>query len=199
MCPRTKVAYQQIREDRQEQILAAARKVFASKGFSATAIKDIAAEAGISKGLIYHYFAGKDGVFESLVQRVMEGALALFRDALALPDTPWNRLHWLLTQVVIRAQQDPEEFMVIVQAYTSQAVPQKARTMAIQYTVASSQALRELIVEGQAAKHVITGDADQLAMTLTACLQGLALTAASPIHEVSGLPDVAMVLRMLEP
>jgi hypothetical protein len=121
----------------------------------------------------------------------------LIRDALALPGTPWDRLHWLVTEVVAHAQQNPEAIMIIVQAYISQAIPQDIHAIAVQYTAASSQAIRELIVEGQAAKQVITGNPDQLAETFTACLQGLALSAASPINLGSSLLDVDIVLRML--
>jgi AcrR family transcriptional regulator len=198
MSPRTKLANQQIRENRKSQILAAASRIFASKGLSATMIEDISAEANVSKGLIYYYFSSKDEVFEALVQQAMEGALALIGDALARPGTPWDRLSWLVEEVLTRARREPEEFMLIVQAYTSQAVPDDVREMAVQYAATISQAMRELIVEGQAAGQVIAGDADPLAIAFTACLQGLALSAAVPIHQVLGSPDVGVVLRMLK-
>ncbi len=44
---------------RRNQILDAAAKVFAEKGFHPTTIKDIAAEAGIAHGTIYNYFENK--------------------------------------------------------------------------------------------------------------------------------------------
>lgn len=47
-------------EERRLQILDTALTVFASKGFDGTSIKDIANAAGISQGLIYHYFKSKD-------------------------------------------------------------------------------------------------------------------------------------------
>jgi AcrR family transcriptional regulator len=198
MSPRTKLAYGRMRKERIDEIIAAAYKVFSSKGYSATMIEDIAKVANISKGLIYHYFNSKDELFTTLVKRAMEGALKLIRDASALSDSPWNRLHWLTTEIVTRAQQEPEEFLIIMQAYTTDAVPQDVRAMAIQYTMTSSQAIRELIVEGQVARQVIMGDPDRLAMTLTACLQGLVLNAIVPIYQVSDLLDVDIVLHMLK-
>jgi hypothetical protein len=127
----------------------------------------------------------------------MEGALALIHGALERPGTPWDRLYWLVTEVLTRAHEDPEAYMIIVQAYVSEVVPERARSMAIQYTMSSSQTIRELIVQGQAAGQVIAGDPAQLAATFTACLQGLALSAASPIRQASGSLDVGAVLRML--
>jgi len=46
-------------EERRLQILDTALEVFASKGFNGTSIKDIAEAAGISQGLMYHYFKSK--------------------------------------------------------------------------------------------------------------------------------------------
>jgi AcrR family transcriptional regulator len=198
MSPRTKGAYGQMREERIGEILAAACKVFAARGYGATLIEDITNAADISKGLLYHYFSSKDDLFVALVEQEMEGALALIHSAAEQPGTPWDRLRWLVTEVLARAQQDPEAYMIIAQAYMSQSVPEDARAMAAHYTVSSSQTIRALIVEGQAAGQVITGDPDRLAVTFTACLQGLALSAAVSIHQAPELLDVDTVLRMLQ-
>jgi AcrR family transcriptional regulator len=51
---------------RREEILAAARRVFAARGFRGTTIADIAEAAGIALGTIYLYFASKEDVFAAL-------------------------------------------------------------------------------------------------------------------------------------
>jgi len=48
--------------EREESLLVAARKVFAAKGYEKAAISDIARAAGISDGLLYHYFGSKRGL-----------------------------------------------------------------------------------------------------------------------------------------
>lgn len=198
MSPRTKLANQQIRDDRREQIIAAARTLFASKGYGATVIDDIAAMAGISKGLIYHYFPGKEELFVALVQRTMQGALALLEEAASGLDSAWARLYWLTGEVMTRAKDSPEDFAIILQAYTSQVAPPAARELALQYTASSADAIRRLIVQGQAVGHIVTGDPDQLAATFTACLQGLALTMSVSGHQAGArLPDAQAALRML--
>src|SRR5258708_32691284 len=55
--PRTEESNQRIREEQTHKIMVAATKVFARKGLAATKMADIAAEAGISYGLLYNYFA----------------------------------------------------------------------------------------------------------------------------------------------
>ena len=54
--------------DRQRQILFAAAECFARKGFHQTTMDDIAREAGISAGLIYRHFAGKEDLIIELVK-----------------------------------------------------------------------------------------------------------------------------------
>jgi AcrR family transcriptional regulator len=55
-------------EERRTQILEIALKVFASNGFAGTSIKNIAEAAGISQGLMYHYFASKEDLLEATVE-----------------------------------------------------------------------------------------------------------------------------------
>ena len=52
-------------ENRREQIMESALRVFAKKGFTGASNKDIAREAGITPGLIYHYFESKEATAKS--------------------------------------------------------------------------------------------------------------------------------------
>lgn len=56
-------------EDRSEQIIDAALRVFARKSFTKATNKDIAQEAGITPGLIYYYFESKEALFQALIER----------------------------------------------------------------------------------------------------------------------------------
>jgi AcrR family transcriptional regulator len=55
------------KEQRREAILAAAKRVFAKKGFHATTVADVAKAAKISYGSIYWYFESKDALFHGLM------------------------------------------------------------------------------------------------------------------------------------
>lgn len=57
---------------RREEILSAARRVFATRGFRGTTIADIADEASIALGTIYLYFSSKEDVFAALNQQLEE-------------------------------------------------------------------------------------------------------------------------------
>lgn len=58
-------------------ILAAARKLFASEGFDATSIDDIAANAGVAKGAVYHHFDSKEEIFTRVLEDVQAEIAAL--------------------------------------------------------------------------------------------------------------------------
>lgn len=54
--------------DTREVILAAARKLFAERGFDATTVRAIAGEAGVDPALVHHYFGNKEQLFLATVQ-----------------------------------------------------------------------------------------------------------------------------------
>jgi AcrR family transcriptional regulator len=55
-------------EDRREQIIEAAMRVFSQKGFTKATNKDIAREAGITPGLIYYYFESKEALLGAILE-----------------------------------------------------------------------------------------------------------------------------------
>ncbi len=70
--------------ERRQQILAAARTCFISKGYYRTTMDDIVAESGLSKGTLYWYFASKKelflALFQSATQQLESGWLAQIDD-----------------------------------------------------------------------------------------------------------------------
>jgi AcrR family transcriptional regulator len=60
------------REQRRQQIMVAAKKLFAAKGFSRATIEDIAKEAELSPGTLYLYFKNKDELFAALSIKILK-------------------------------------------------------------------------------------------------------------------------------
>ena len=58
--------------DRRRELLDAAIVVFARRGFHASRVGDIAEEAGVAHGLLYHYFRSKDEVLETIFRETWE-------------------------------------------------------------------------------------------------------------------------------
>jgi AcrR family transcriptional regulator len=71
--PRSKELSESMRAATNQKILSAAIFLFSEKGFAATSVKEIAEMAGISVGLLYHYYKTKGDVFGELVQTAVAG------------------------------------------------------------------------------------------------------------------------------
>ena len=63
-------------DQRLEQILATAAKVFADKGFHPTTMRDLSRSTGMSLAGLYHYISGKDELLYLIQQRCFAGVLA---------------------------------------------------------------------------------------------------------------------------
>ncbi|MBW6504547.1 TetR/AcrR family transcriptional regulator [bacterium] len=68
---------------RSRAILATASRLFAEKGYSQTTTAEIAREAGVAEGTLYHHFGSKDGIFLTLFDETMEGFLSGIEEILA--------------------------------------------------------------------------------------------------------------------
>src|SRR5919205_1324854 len=66
-------------EDKRRLILDAAVRVFARKGYHTCRVGDIAEEAGIAHGLLYHYFSSKEEVLETIFRETWSELLAAVR------------------------------------------------------------------------------------------------------------------------
>ena len=63
--------YRRRKEDRPQEIIAAAFAAFAENGYTATRVDEVAKRAGVSKGLMYLYFKTKDELFKAVVRNVV--------------------------------------------------------------------------------------------------------------------------------
>jgi AcrR family transcriptional regulator len=59
-------------QERRQQLLDVGRRLFAERGFEGTSIEEIAAQAGVSKPVVYEHFGGKEGLYAVVVDREVE-------------------------------------------------------------------------------------------------------------------------------
>jgi AcrR family transcriptional regulator len=91
------------RAQRRQALLAAAARAFARGGFAATSLDDVAAEAGVSRVLIYRHFDSK----EQLYRAILDQTRVLLAEATGAPD----ELGPSSLQALVRVAQDrPDEF-----------------------------------------------------------------------------------------
>jgi AcrR family transcriptional regulator len=131
-------------EGRRRQILAAAGRVFSERPYGSVSMNDIAREAGVTRGLLHHYFGGKAQLYGALLESLAAVALAPSGSAGGIPLEELIAVHveaWLdfITEhrelaLTIGAGMYPEdpELEGIVQNAREAIVDWIARTMAIE-------------------------------------------------------------------
>ncbi|HEX7243977.1 MAG TPA: TetR/AcrR family transcriptional regulator [Solirubrobacterales bacterium] len=107
--------------DKRRQILDAAIRVFARQGFHSTRVSDIADEAGVAYGLVYHYFKSKDEVLNELFTERWSLLLAAIEEADGGGDSPRVKLEAVAGFIVDSYRHDPELMKVIIVEVTRAA------------------------------------------------------------------------------
>src|SRR5262249_24086924 len=130
--PRTEEANQRIREQRREQILDIASRVFAHKGLTGTRIADIATEGAMSQGLIFRYFASKEEIFAAVPAKALQSATSLAQEALRQPCSPLEKLRWLLQISLAGMWRKPDYALVVLHALNSESTPQEMREQVLE-------------------------------------------------------------------
>jgi AcrR family transcriptional regulator len=107
-------------EDRRKEILEAALRVFAKKGFSGASNKDIAREAGITPGLIYHYFESKEALLKAIYadRSPVNIIRSMPETILALP--PEEFLRFAVKQMLTGVEN--ERFLPLMRLYLPEAI-----------------------------------------------------------------------------
>lgn len=75
-------------DSRRAALIAATQDIIAERGLQGTNVRDIAARAGVTGGLIRHYFAGKDDLIQATYRQTMSDLTGLTRAAIASYDAP---------------------------------------------------------------------------------------------------------------
>lgn len=111
-------------EQRKAQILAAASKVFAAKGFERATIADIAKAAGIAEGSIYNYFKNKGDLLVSIPRQFVEPPITRGNAAIAMlspaaPGSPEEMLTMIARNLIATMRQNAHVFRILISALPS--------------------------------------------------------------------------------
>jgi TetR/AcrR family transcriptional regulator, fatty acid metabolism regulator protein len=107
--------------DKRRMILDAAVRVFARQGFHTCRVSDIADEAGVAYGLVYHYFQSKDEVLDTLFLERWNVMLDAIRETDAQSIPAREKLHAIASFIVDSYRHDPELMKVIIVEVTRAA------------------------------------------------------------------------------
>lgn len=194
MSPLSEVQLHQIRDERKEQILGAAAVVFARRGITGTKMSMIAVEAGISHGLLYHYFSSKDQLFSAIVRLAMEESFETIANVYEIPGSPLEKLTELTRFILDKG--NSAFFALIYEAQTSENVPEEARKLLEEYPLQRYiDLLLPLFIEGQQRGEFITNNAEELITWYFSIISGLMVVNNHEASEYS-IPDAERLLRI---
>jgi len=132
-------------EDKRRLILDAAVRVFARKGYHTCRVGDIAEEAGVAHGLLYHYFRSKEELLETIFRETWRDVLDAVRSVEETDESARDRLAGI-AKILLRAwRRDPDLVRVLVREVT--------RTSHLQQRIVETEAafagIERIIVRGQ--------------------------------------------------
>jgi AcrR family transcriptional regulator len=132
-------------EDKRRLILEAAVRVFARKGYHTCRVGDIAEEAGVAHGLLYHYFRSKEEVLDTVFRETWTDIVEAAHRVEATDESARDRLSGV-AKILLRAwKRDPELVTVVVR--------EGLRSPDLQRRVAeirqAFEAIERIVVHGQ--------------------------------------------------
>lgn len=103
-----------IKSEREKNIIEAALKVFSRNGYAETRMADIAAEAGMSYGLVYHYYQNKEKLFEAIVEDWWAGFYRELESLKAGDRTTEEKLRGIIHYLLAVYEKKPDQISIFV-------------------------------------------------------------------------------------
>lgn len=111
------------KEEKKQEILKAAIRVFASNGVAKTKMTDIAKAAGIGKGTIYEYFRSKEDIFAEAYSHIFSDTEDKIAEVLESPIPPEDKLrHFMRVTIEEFLVNDGGEFAGIMMSFWSEGI-----------------------------------------------------------------------------
>lgn len=179
------------------RLVAAARRAFAAEGFAASAMDAICADAGVTRGALYHHFGGKEGLLLAVVHQIDADIAARIEAEEARHDDPWQGFR-ASCRLWLELARDPE----IQRIYLRDApavLGQKMRDMDEVKTIGE---IRDTLAALMQSGRIRTCDPEALARLINGALVDAALWVAAREDDsalVQALAATDILLDGLEP
>ncbi|WP_018767047.1 TetR/AcrR family transcriptional regulator [Bacillus sp. 105MF] len=133
-------------EERRNEILDTAEKLFVSKGYMKTTVNDILREIGIAKGTFYHYFKSKEEVMDAIITRIVNADVVAAKKIASSPNIPvLDKLFQILMVQVPKAGGNKEKMIEQFHQPNNAEMHQKSLVQAILHL---TPVLTEVIEQG---------------------------------------------------
>ena len=163
-----------IRIKRKQQIMNAALKVFADNGIRLTKVSMITEEAGISHGLLYHYFSSKEEVLHESLKWAVSEVEEDMQEILNCYESPIDRIKAFTKFAFIEGNSNI--FRILQHIYRANEIPENTIELIESHGNLYEQFLAPLFLEGQEQRVIIQGDVKELLEVYLTSLAGIIMT-----------------------
>lgn len=160
------------KENRKNQILSISLDMFIQKGYFGTSTRGIAAQAGISSGLIFNYFKSKDDIYETLIDM---GCAKMTVDHNTALQNPYKYIWNMIDGIFFRLDTNPffaKMFIFMDQAQHTVGISKRSQELLKSMDVLENYC--PIIECGQRRKQFREGNAKALTVALLSAIQGIA-------------------------
>jgi AcrR family transcriptional regulator len=168
MSPRPDVS-----EERKDQIIEAAIKIFARKGFYETRMDDIVAESGLSKGTIYWYFKSKGEVIAAILEHFFGFEIHELQDVAQGEEAISSRLLILIQRATAELKHMADLVPITLEFYSAASRKKSVQNSLKRYFSSYRILLTQLIQQGIDKGELRPVDAEQTAIAIGALYEGL--------------------------
>jgi len=175
---RGKEASQQMRQESQAHILAAARKLFAERGYFNCKVSDIARQAGMSQGNIYWYYPSKEDILKAILAEGFDRIEAITAKAAAHPGDSAEKLNVLLNLYLEYSREHADFAAIFISILGHGGAPflKELGFDTLQIGMRYHQRLGAILEQAQAEGVVADVPVDSLAVFYFSFFNGLLLT-----------------------
>jgi AcrR family transcriptional regulator len=188
---------EQSRAQTRERLLAAARAVFARRGFHGASVEEIASEAGFSTGALYSNFDGKEDLFLALMEREIEEHAREIEQAVRARASVAERAAGGARQWMTMIEREPDVLLLFMEFWAYGVRDDVVRPKVAARFAQMRAVLTRLIADGVREFDLeLTISAEELAVAIDALADGIA---RQKLADPAAVPDELMgrVLALL--
>jgi AcrR family transcriptional regulator len=164
-----------LEHQRKKQILDAAERVFAERGFDKARMDDIVQESGLSKGALYWYYKSKDALIRALLDRVFISEMREAEELVTMEASARDRLK-IFVQFAVREYKRFEKLLPLAYEFIALAYRNKTvRETVIGYFTHYAEIIAEVIQQGIETGEFKPCDPQSVAIALIGMYEGMAL------------------------
>jgi AcrR family transcriptional regulator len=183
-------------DERRSELIACAQKLFYSKGYERTSVRDIVDEAGVAKGTFYYHFESKQAILGAMVDDLIGQYVALLHGIVADQTLPvlekWARGYQVLADWKTARRPEMLAILKLMQRDENIVLQYKVRATTVQML---SPAFARIIAQGVEEGVFETESVEESAVIALAIMQTLSDTLAGVLLNPDSYDDAAVLAR----